>query len=231
MLLDFIGLEQVSSVYAQRLPGAASEQENSGSWGGFGEVVMKSRLVKVGSVLVLVGLLAQTAVMGIAHSDLFGCNGCHTPHNADTLPGVPLWNGLETQTTFTMYSSDSFQGTIDGQPSGNSRLCLGCHDGANPDFAWINPQHTFGADGLTSSHPISFVYDSGLAALDGALKDPSEASTLGGTIAEDLLFESSKLQCASCHDIHSSGIGNNLLRGYDYGRGHGPELCRMCHLK
>lgn len=192
---------------------------------------MKSRLVKVGMVTVLVGLLTQTVVWGVAHSNLFGCNGCHTPHNADTLPGVPLWNGLETQTTFTMYSSQSFQGAIDGQPSGNSRLCLGCHDGANPDFAWISPEHTFSADGLTTSHPISFVYDSGLAVLDGALKDPSEPSTLGGTIAEDLLFADSKLQCASCHDIHSSGVGNHLLRGYDYGSGHGPELCRMCHLK
>jgi hypothetical protein len=61
------------------------------------------------------------------------------------LPGVPLWNGLETKTTFTMYSSATFQGTIDGQPSGTSKLCLGCHDGANPDFAWMNPQHAFGA--------------------------------------------------------------------------------------
>ena len=192
---------------------------------------MKLRFVKVALLTVLAGLLVQTAVMGIAHSDLFGCNGCHTPHNAETLPGVPLWNGLETQTTFTMYSSASFQGTIDGQPSGTSRLCLGCHDGANPDFAWINPQHTFGAGDLANSHPISFVYDSALAVRDGALKDPSVASTLGGTISEDLLDPESKVQCASCHDVHSSGIGDSLLRGYDYGSGHGPELCRMCHIK
>lgn len=192
---------------------------------------MKSRLAKLGLWAVLVGLLAQTAVMGIAHSDLFGCSGCHTPHNADSLPGVPLWNGLQTQTTFTMYSSASFQGTIDGQPSGNSRLCLGCHDGTNPAFSWISAEHVFGAAGLTASHPISFVYDSGLAALDGALKDPSQPSTLGGTISQDLLDGESKVQCASCHDIHSSGVGDKLLRGYDYGAGSGPELCRMCHLK
>jgi len=192
---------------------------------------MKLKILKPRLLVVLVGLLTPTVVFAIAHSDLFGCNGCHTPHNAQSLPGVPLWNGSETTTTFVMYSSASFQGTIDGQPSSNSKLCLSCHDGANPDFSWIAPEHTFGSDALANSHPISFVYDSALATQDGALKDPSEASTLGGTIMEDLLDPNSKVQCASCHDVHSSGVGDSLLRGYDYGSQHGPELCRMCHLK
>jgi hypothetical protein len=197
----------------------------------FGEVVMKLKFIKVGLLAVLTGLLTPIAVMAIAHSDLFGCNGCHTPHNAKALPGVPLWNGSETTATFTMYSSDTFQGIMDGQPSGDSKLCLSCHDGANPDFAWMNPEHTFEGDKLASSHPISFVYDSALATLDGALKDPSQASTLGGTVLEDLLDPQSKMQCSSCHDIHSSGVGQSSLRGYDYGSQHGPELCRMCHIK
>jgi predicted CXXCH cytochrome family protein len=192
---------------------------------------MKQRFVRLYLLVILVAFLTPTVVLAIAHSDLFGCNGCHTPHNADTLPGVPLWNGSETTTTFVMYSSASFQGIIDGQPSGNSKLCLSCHDGANPDYAWMNPEHSFGADELASSHPISFVYDSALATQDRGLKDPSEASTLGGTIMEDLLDAESKLQCGSCHDVHSSGVGDSLLRGYDYGDRHGPELCRMCHLK
>jgi predicted CXXCH cytochrome family protein len=197
----------------------------------FGEAVMKLKLAKVGLLIILAALLTPTVVMAIAHSDLFGCNGCHTPHNAEALPGVPLWNGSETTSTFTMYSSDTFQGIIDGQPSGDSKLCLSCHDGANPDFLWINPEHVFGGDNLANSHPISFVYDSALAALDGALKDPSEASTLGGTVLEDLLDPDSKVQCSSCHDVHTSGVGQSLLRGYDYGSQHGPELCRMCHIR
>jgi len=197
----------------------------------FGEVVMKRNFIKLRLLVVLVGLLTPAVVMALAHSDLFGCSGCHTPHNAETLPGVPLWNGRETTTTFTMYSSASFQGTMDGQPSGDSKLCLSCHDGANPDFAWMNPEHSFDTNELANSHPISFVYDSALAVRDGGLKDPSEASTLGGTIMEDLLDPESKLQCGSCHDVHTSGVGNSLLRGYDYGSQHGPELCRMCHIK
>ena len=193
---------------------------------------MKSNLAKADLLIILSILLTPTVVMALAHSDLFSCDGCHTPHNAEALPGVPLWNGLETTVTFTtMYSSKSFQGTIDGQPSGDSKLCLGCHDGANPNFSWMNPEFTFGASDLASSHPISFVYDSALANLDGGLKDPSESSTIGGTILEDLLDPDSKVQCSSCHDVHTSGVGDKLLRGYDYGMRHGPELCRMCHIK
>jgi hypothetical protein len=202
------------------------------------------KVVIRGIVLVLCLSVVPTMVMALAHSDLFGCDGCHMPHDSKNLPGVPLWNGSETTTTFVMYSSATFQGTIDGQPSGPSKLCLSCHDGANPDFAWISPEHSFGADELAASHPISFVYDSALAALDGALKDPSEPSTIGGTITEDLLDPDGKVQCTSCHDVHTSGVGDKLLRGYNYGREtivnpdgstsvvqHGPELCRMCHTK
>ncbi len=192
---------------------------------------MKLKLAKVGLLIILAALFTPTVVMAIAHSNLFGCNGCHTPHNAEALPGVPLWNGSETTATFTMYSSDTFQGIMDGQPSGDSKLCLSCHDGANPDFSWMNPEHTFEGNELANSHPISFVYDSALATLDGALKDPSEASTLGGTVLEDLLDLESKMQCSSCHDVHTSGVGQSLLRGYDYGSQHGPQLCRMCHIK
>ncbi len=192
---------------------------------------MKPNLVKLRLLLVLVGLLTPTVVMALGHTYLFGCDACHTPHDGETLPGVPLWNGSETTTTFVMYSSDTFQGLADGQPSGDSKLCLGCHDGSNSSFAWMSPDHSFGTDELARSHPISFVYDSALAAQDGALKDPSEASTLGGTILEDLLDPESKVQCGSCHDVHSSSVGDSLLRGYDYGSQHGPGLCRICHMK
>ena len=187
------------------------------------------KMKRVVVCVVLVALFMPTLVSA-AHSD-YGCSGCHTPHNAGAMPGVPLWNGSETTITFTMYSSDTFQGTADGQPSGASKLCLSCHDGANPNYTWMHPEATFDASELTNSHPISFVYDSSLATLDGSLKDPSAASSLGGTIAEDLLDPESKLQCNSCHDVHTSGVGENLLRGYDYGEGNGPQLCRMCHIK
>jgi cytochrome c peroxidase len=143
-----------------------------------------------------------------------------------------------------MYSSRTLQASLDAQPSGASRLCLSCHDGANPNYLWMTDTETFGATELSNSHPISFVYDAGLAAADGHLKNPTQPSTLGRTIAEDLLDADGKMQCNSCHDVHTSGVGERQLRGYNYGyetiqnpdgstsqMHHGPELCRMCHLK
>jgi len=201
-------------------------------------------LAKVGVSVMVSGLLVTPATWAAnAHSDMVGCDGCHVPHNADQLPGVPLWNGSETTVTFTMYTSKTFDATIDGQPSGPSRLCLSCHDGANPNFLWMSDEKKFGATELSNSHPVSFVYDSALAVTDGHLKDPSQPSTLGRTIAQDLLDPAGKVQCNSCHDVHTSGVGK-ALRGYNYGYEsvdngdgttsqvhHGPELCRMCHLK
>ena len=204
----------------------------------------KKWLVGVG-LGVLVSSLLTGPVMraATAHSDMVGCDGCHVPHNAKATGGVPLWNGSDTTVTFTMYSSPTLQGTVDNQPSGASRLCLSCHDGANPNFLWMSDTRKFGAADLVKSHPISFVYDSKLASTDGALKDPSQPSTLGRTIAQDLLDGQSKMQCNSCHDVHTSGVGK-ALRGYNYGYEtvdnpdgttsqvhHGAELCRMCHLK
>ncbi len=137
-------------------------------------------LVRVGLGVIVSGLLTTPGVWAAApHSDMVGCDGCHVPHNADQLPGVPLWNGSETSLTFTMYSSKTLQATMDGQPSGASKLCLSCHDGANPNFLWMTDNEKFGAGELTNSHPVSFVYDSALASADGHLKDPSQPSTLG----------------------------------------------------
>ncbi|MFQ6034362.1 MAG: hypothetical protein ACE5NM_00755, partial [Sedimentisphaerales bacterium] len=133
---------------------------------------MKLGDIKSGLFVVLAALLMPALVMA-AHSDLLGCDGCHTPHDAADLPGVPLWSGNETTLTFTPYSSATLDAVV-GQPDGASRLCLSCHDGANPDYAWMDPEMVFSAGELVSTHPISFVYDSALVGLDKGLKDPSE---------------------------------------------------------
>lgn len=178
-------------------------------------------------VLALVPMIVPIGVMGAGHSDT-GCKSCHTPHHAGDLPGVPLWNGTETVKTFTPYSSDTLDAIV-GQPDGSSKLCLGCHDGSLAVLAGSSMD--FGSD-LSTSHPISFTYDAALAVTDPSLKDPGENSTLGGTIADDLLDGTSKVQCTSCHDVHSAGVGTSYLRGYDYFDGFGGgELCRMCHSK
>ncbi len=62
------------------------------------------------------------------------CVFCHTPHYANTtLPiQAPLWNRfIDTNQTFTLYSSSSMD-TSPGNPNTSvSMLCLGCHDGTN----------------------------------------------------------------------------------------------------
>lgn len=181
-------------------------------------------------ILLMLALVPMVVPMGLVfavHSDT-GCKSCHTPHHAADLPGVPLWNGTETLKIFTLYSSATLDATV-GQPDGPSKLCLGCHDGSLP--ALVGSSMDFGSD-LSTSHPISFIYDGALAISDPGLKDPGDPSTLGGTIAGDLLDPASKVQCTSCHDVHSSGVGTAYLRGYDYFDGFGgSDLCRMCHLK
>ncbi len=163
------------------------------------------------------------------------CVVCHTPHNADlSVTDAPLWNHEVTSQTFIPYTSSTLDATV-GQPDGNSKLCLSCHDGvtAIDNFGGATGGTTFmtgdpnlGTD-LMDDHPVSFVYDATLAGNDGGLFDPTTANSgLGGTIDEDMLF-STKLQCASCHDVHNgSGINKLLVKSNA-----ASALCLTCHDK
>jgi hypothetical protein len=210
-------------------------------------------MTKWGAVVggLVVGLAMVAGVTGVAQarhldSDM-GCTNCHKPHKAapDSDPaaswGVPLWNTATTSAglpTFTLYSSDTFTAlaTDIGQPDGASKLCLGCHDGSYIVFQ-SNPTSPaiVGATDLAKSHPVSFTYDTALAARHPkhSLNDPSVAlSGLGGTIKTDLLDSHNKVQCTSCHDVHTSGIGTYMLR-YDYNTSTHTDgtMCRICHSK
>lgn len=162
------------------------------------------------------------------------CIVCHTPHLADiSVLDAPIWNHAVTGQTFQVYSSSTFDGTA-GQPDGSSKLCLSCHDG-------VTAVNNFGGSGATDQlitgnanlttdlrddHPVSFVYDAALAVADGELKDPSENSGMGSTIAADMLI-GGKLQCASCHDVHNSSGINYLLKKSNAA----SALCLTCHVK
>ena len=191
-------------------------------------------------------LLWASTGLYAAHSD-HGCGNCHVPHKAldPTDPnaswGVPLWSPAQTSDglpVFDLYSSPSFDilSTDIGQPDGATKLCLGCHDGSYYVFGFIpDSEAIFETTDLAYTHPVSFTYDTALAGAvpNGELRDPSVATSgLGGTIQEDLLDEMDKMQCSTCHDVHTSGIGDYLLR-YDIGEdGHDDHLlCRVCHVK
>ncbi|MHC4394270.1 MAG: cytochrome c3 family protein [Planctomycetota bacterium] len=187
------------------------------------------------SLLLVVTLLSPALLLAASHRN---CNSCHEVHatlDADTA-GLPLWNDEVPIQIFTMYDSDTFQGTLDisGQPSGSSRLCLSCHE----DWSAI------GTD-LTKMHPISFVYDNDLATADGFLYTIETATSYGGTIEEVLLDIDLQIQCISCHDVHrgpggapgTGPGGTSYMRGgtqADYavqGTGAYDDLCRSCHMK
>lgn len=168
------------------------------------------------------------------------CIVCHAPHGTDP-SAVPLWNHNTTSQVFTTYSGYKFDGisTITA-PDGASKLCLSCHDGVSAinQFGgkYQGPSGTpqtlgvhasmLGTD-LSNDHPVSFVYNTALALLDGGLKDPATATTsLGGTIATDLLDINGKVQCPSCHEVHDQTI-------YRFGKisNAGSALCLTCHNK
>jgi Doubled CXXCH motif (Paired_CXXCH_1) len=168
------------------------------------------------------------------------CIVCHAPHGTDPT-AVPLWNHHTTELTFITYTGYKFDGISSiTQPDGASKLCLSCHDGisAMNQFGGRlqgpsgtpqtigNHAGNFGTD-LSTEHPVSFVYNTALATLDGGLKDPQTATTsLGGTIATDMLDINGKVQCPSCHEVHDQTI-------YRFGKisNAGSALCLTCHNK
>jgi predicted CXXCH cytochrome family protein len=182
------------------------------------------------------------------------CAPCHAPHNAlldgNNNPITPLWqHKLSSVTTYTPYSGYSMKATFNqanGQPDGNSKLCLSCHDGtvalqnyvsamggtgspSSPTYmnATTDGAMYFGTN-LSNDHPVSFIYNSALVTLDPGLRAITSPSgiTSSGTIATDMLDGNSEVQCTSCHDPHNSSNGNFLIKSNS-----GSNLCVTCHAK
>jgi predicted CXXCH cytochrome family protein len=199
----------------------------------------KSIAATVIMAAVLTGGVAWPDIRGSAHdfssqSWAAGqiCVVCHTPHNGQTAL-VPLWNRQATTATFTMYSSPTFDASA-GQPGGASKACLSCHDGTvaldsyggNTGSTYLTGPTLLSSD-LSNDHPVSFVFDSALAAADGGLRNPATApSGLLGTIRQDMLFNDT-MECASCHDVHNSYSQPGLLVKSNAG----SALCLTCHNK
>jgi hypothetical protein len=127
------------------------------------------------------------------------CVFCHTPHGSDQSTGAPLWNRSLSTATYVPYTSSSMDATAT-QPTGNSKLCLSCHDGtlaigsvgvlngksgttvamSGTAVGGIMPSGAGTTTGFTrniginlsNDHPISFPYDTALANADGELRQP-----------------------------------------------------------
>jgi mono/diheme cytochrome c family protein len=168
------------------------------------------------------------------------CIACHTPHGGGASEAdAPLWNHDITVKTYTLYNGATRKSGPLAQPAAVSKLCLSCHDGTvGPDSFGGGPGATatldrkaFGVHALGSlakDHPVGFVYNTELAAADGALFDPSTkmveigsggTKTEFGTIAAMMLFNG-QVECASCHDVHNGFTASN-------GRNAGAPLLRI----
>jgi predicted CXXCH cytochrome family protein len=157
------------------------------------------------------------------------CIFCHTPHSSS--PQSPLWNRNDPGSFYQLYNSSTID-AAPGQPDGSSVLCLSCHDGtiALGSVLSLTSEISFaggitvlppGTSNLTTDlsddHPVSFIYNSALAAADGQLKDPA-------SISHPVTLEDGKVQCTSCHDPHNDNWGKFLAASNQF-----SELCFKCH--
>lgn len=158
------------------------------------------------------------------------CIFCHAPHGAQ--PTRPLWNRYTPVGPYRIYESRSLDAQP-GQPTGASKMCLSCHDGTIALGNVVSRSSPIGMSGalgampagrsnlgtdLSDDHPISFRYDSALAARDPHIKDPA---LLPREVALDANRE---LQCTTCHDPHDNSRGMFLVMHNGE-----SELCRTCH--
>jgi predicted CXXCH cytochrome family protein len=156
------------------------------------------------------------------------CKFCHTPHAAN--PIAPLWNRYDPGAYYKTYESSTLVAKV-GQPTGSSRLCLSCHDGTIALTQTYNSRNAPGTSifitsadrgyigtDLSDDHPISFLYDSSLAAQKGQLLDPA---MLPRQLALD---PGRQLQCTTCHDPHDDKFGKFLTMDNSESR-----MCQTCH--
>lgn len=162
------------------------------------------------------------------------CQPCHTPHNGDlTVTSAPLWNHAFTTQTYQMYTGFEYGPGGAGYgitaPNGTSKLCLSCHDGtvalgaygSQTGFAHMTSDARLGMN-LKDDHPISFVYDSIQA---GGVWDKTHVYS-GTKTVNSLLDELGRVQCTSCHLVHSNPYGYELRMSNQ-----GSALCLACHKK
>jgi len=157
------------------------------------------------------------------------CIFCHTPHSAK--PDSPLWNKNDPGVFYNLYTSSTIQ-AAPNQPTNSSILCLSCHDGtialgnvlsraSDIDFSggitMMPPGSSNLSTDLSDDHPVSFQYNSALAAADGQLIDPT-------LISPPVSMQNGSLECTSCHDPHSDILGNFLVLSNQF-----SELCYKCH--
>ncbi len=187
------------------------------------------------------------------------CVPCHVPHDQNASPSLQgvgiLWNHRLSERRYTMYAEATFTSFVDGaadaEPTGTTKMCLGCHDGSvgidqfgartegaghifiQFDYAGAQIPGPTLMGYLTNTHPVGVVYSPGPTS---DLRDPGEPMGASGSIG-DVLDRGSRVACMSCHDVHDASgesvPGTKLLRVANIGRAGGRPsgLCVSCHRK
>ncbi len=192
--------------------------------------------------------LSNTGTGDITSDNPEICVFCHTPHNAIKNNNIPLWNHtLSTTANYGVYTSPTFDGAADVADVGGvtastatvTNLCLSCHDGTVALNAINNPSNNhlvtamagtgltddkisagrdtnLGAD-LTNDHPVNFTYD-----------DAADTGLIAAATLTNVRLFDGKVQCASCHDPHSSDPTTQPFLRFTM---EGSALCLKCHNK
>lgn len=183
------------------------------------------------------------------------CVFCHTPHNA---AGWPLWNRNNVSSTYTIYTSKTFNNAILGETislDNYSKLCLTCHESLN-NIATLGPiraqyQKAIGVNNVKSfassntaeldktmlgtdlmnDHPVGFNYAK--AATIYPLHTKSNVvNALGYSGVDSKVFPDGKMSCVSCHDVHGRLDGSNNVIPVLLKRSNSSSmLCLSCHKK
>lgn len=159
------------------------------------------------------------------------CQFCHTPHGANpdaAYSRAPLWNRQSLAATFTMYDSTKLAGgaaAISATPQAASITCLTCHEGS----ALLGTTYSNSANSLLATNAA--IANVGMLRVGTNLNDDHPVSVdypTGGAggfpAASPLPLYSNKIECATCHDPHLTGVqGSNLLRVS------AATICVGCH--
>ncbi len=187
------------------------------------------------------------------------CRVCHVPHDHGRTYGLAglQWNHKVSTATYTMYDSTwspTLTGVQSAQPDGTSKQCLACHDGTvaidtydkyataaiwfddsagGYDIDYVVSAFLDGANiDLRMTHPLSIQFPVGEIGTD--FNDPATQTWIGGrTVASTL--DNGKVQCSTCHDVHSTNIapsGHMLRQAQTVAQGGVPSgMCLTCHIK
>lgn len=152
------------------------------------------------------------------------CVYCHTPHSAlsNAFTDVPLWNIKASANTSSV--------------TGESAMCMACHDGQVLFADQSNPTNsaaagggynftTYGAiaadaAGLSNDHPVGINY------ADSITSKPGEFKAIGSLTGGVKLSTANRVECFSCHDVH-----NETNTPFLISTNAGSALCVGCHNK